>query len=103
MLTSYDIDGVLTNGIKPEPPFIVVSGRLNKFAQETKEQMTSFGVDKTIPIFLRPCGEPADRVCAGYWKSFMIACYHVHRHFEDDPVQIDIIKKNCPWVEIVKV
>ena len=102
-MNSYDIDGVLTKGIKPEEPCIIVSGRLNKFTEETKRQMKELKINPLIRIFLRPFGEPADRIAAGYWKSAIISMFNIEKHYEDDPVQIDIIKKNCPNVNVIIV
>ena len=66
-LRSYDIDGVITAGVVPVPPCIIVSGRISSLMPETRAQFRKLGIPSEIPVYLRPGGEPADRVAAGMW------------------------------------
>ena len=91
-MRSYDIDGVITLGIMPEMPCIIVSGRLHTLTKETREQFKKLGVDPDIPIYLRPTGAPADRVLAGVWKATIINWAKVDEHIEDDELQASIIR-----------
>ena len=94
-MKSYDIDGVLTVGVRPERPCIIVSGRLAQFMHETRVQFATLGIDPDIPVYLRPGGEPADRVVSGVWKATIINWARVDEHWEDDPVQAQIIAAMC--------
>lgn len=94
-MKSYDIDGVLTAGVRPEKPCVIVSGRLAAFMPETRRQFAELGIDPDIPLYLRPSGEPADRVGAGVWKATIINWARVDEHWEDDPLQAQIIAAMC--------
>ena len=94
-MRSYDLDGVITAGIKPESPCIIITGRLSSLYGETLDQLKSLGIERTIPIYLRPYGDPADRILSGIWKATVINFAHIDEHWEDDPVQIQIIHSMC--------
>jgi hypothetical protein len=100
---SYDIDGVLTVGIKPIKPCIIVSGRLSKYSKETEIQMKDLCIDPDIKIYLRPEGDACDRVSAGKFKAKIIKENNIDLHYEDDPVQINEIVKECPNIKIVYI
>ncbi|MHC4616793.1 MAG: HAD family hydrolase [Planctomycetota bacterium] len=93
MLRSYDIDGVITAGVRPVKPCIIVSGRKFTSAEKTHKQFQQLGIDPTIAVYLRPNGAPADRQSAGMWKALIIGQAGVTEHWEDDPLQADIVKK----------
>lgn len=99
---SYDIDGVITKGIKPEPSCIIVSGRLSTFMAETRDLLNKLGISEAIPVYLRPAGISDDRVSAGVWKATIINWARVTEHWEDDPLQANIISAMCN-VKIVMV
>lgn len=95
MLTGYDIDGVLSAGVQPVWPYVVISGRT--FAEWDNR------VPWYAPVAIRLVGEYGDRQAAGEFKATMINLWKVDRFYEDDPVQIAIIRANCPSCEIVQV
>ena len=88
---SYDIDGVLTEGVIPENPYIVISGRRDSEWKEVMALLHRLGIPASVPVYLRPHGDPADRIQAGTWKSMIIALAGIDVHFEDDPLQAQII------------
>lgn len=98
VLRGYDIDGVLTRKVEPVKPYVVISGRtLDEWERTVKE----IGVG--APIYLRPYGQPGDRMLAGRWKAEMIERLDVKEFYEDDRVQAKIIQDNCPGCEVIFV
>lgn len=96
-MKGYDIDGVLTSGIIPEQGSVVISGRTireyDDFAKAAAQK---------CPVYIRGVGEFGDQVAAGKFKA-MIKHLGVTEFYEDDQIQIDIIKKTNPKVKIIKV
>lgn len=97
-LRGYDIDGVLTSGIQPIGDFVVISGRTfaeyDDFAKKAAQ---------LAPVYIRGSGQYGDRVDAGNFKALTINRLGVTDFFEDDPVQIEIIRKLCPDVQVHEV
>lgn len=60
MLRGYDIDGVLTAGIVPVSPYVVISGR-------TFSEYDGFvkNLAQSAPVYIRGNGAVGDRVQAG--------------------------------------
>ena len=98
ILRGYDIDGVLTANIKPIEPFVVISGR-------TLSEYNSFAktAASIAPVYIRCIGAVGDRKEAANFKAMMINYLKVQEFYEDDQVQIDIIKQRCPNCKIWKV
>lgn len=95
-LRGYDIDGVLTEGVIPKKPYVVISGRtIGAWKQTLKD------VGDKVPIYLRPYGEPANRDLSAKWKAEMIGRLGVKEFHEDDPYIADLIQRDCPSVKIV--
>ena len=95
-MNGYDIDGVLTKKIKPEKPYVVISGRLINEWDKTIKQI---GIG--APIYLRPYGKYGDDILAGIWKSEIITRFKIDKFYEDSKKQAEIIKKYCPFCEII--
>ncbi len=95
-MRSYDMDGVITAGVVPTKPCIILSGRVVEGLADTVAQLAQLGVDPTIPVYLRPFGSPADRDAAGHWKAAVIQVAGIEEHFEDDLIQARIIMEKCP-------
>jgi hypothetical protein len=97
-LFGYDYDHVLTAGIVPQSPYIVITGRtfleyddgLKKLAQE-------------VPVYLRGVGPIGNHLSAGLFKSDIIKWMNVTTFYEDNDEEIAIIRRNCPRCEVVKV
>lgn len=102
-MIGYDIDGVLTHGIKPSGDYVIVSGRLHCEWAKTVAQL---GVD--APIYLRPYGQcpfhhKVDQndydlmiELSGAWKALVVSMLGITEFYEDDPKQAEIIKERCP-------
>ena len=95
-MNGYDIDGVLTKKVKPEKPYVVISGRT---IDEWDKTIKQIGTD--TPIYLRPYGKFGDVILAGIWKAEMITRFKIDKFYEDDKRQAEIISKYCPWCEII--
>lgn len=96
-LIGYDIDGVLTAGVKPVGNYVVISGRtFAEYDDFAKKAATM------APVYIRGVGAYGDRIHAGSFKAIMINILGVTEFHEDDDVQIDIITKNCPNCKVVK-
>ena len=94
-MRGYDIDGVLTRGVVPIHPYVVISGRLlNEWDRTIAE------IGSSHPIYLRPSGKFGDQMAAANWKARMINAIGVTIFYEDDPVQIAIIRAACPGCRI---
>lgn len=98
-LIGYDIDGVLTSGIKtPTANSVVISGRTFSEYDDFAKQAAQI-----CPVYIRGSGEYGDREDAGNFKAKMIAHLGVTTFYEDDELQIAIIKNANPNCEIIKV
>jgi len=90
MLRGYDIDGVLTNGIVPIEPYVVISGRtLSEYDNFAKKLANS------APLYIRGTGNYGDREHAGRFKALIINTLDVKEFYEDDIIQLNIIKNSC--------
>jgi len=93
-LRGYDIDGVLSKGIIPIEPYVVISGRHRKQWSKTIKL-----IGTNAPIYLRPSHD----IPTGIWKGNMIKLLGVTEFYEDTKHQAIQIRKINPNVKIVKV
>lgn len=95
MLIGYDIDGVISLGICPQPKnSVIITGRSYEEAKETFELLQSQNI--ICPVYMSPWPISAKtREKSGQWKAEMIRRLNVGRFFEDDPIQFNIIKNMC--------
>lgn len=99
----YDIDGVITAGIKPfgERTYIV-TGRSHEEAPSTMNMLAAKRIFNAV--YFNPVGyNETSRENSGLWKAKMIQMLGIEDFWEDDMVQIDIIKKLVPSVVIYHV
>ena len=88
MLRGYDIDGTLTTGLKPIEPYVIISGRtFGEYDNYAKKLALN------APLYIRGSGIQGDREHAAKFKADMINLLDVKEFYEDDPIQIDIIKQ----------
>lgn len=97
-LIGYDIDGVLTSGIVPQMPCVVISGRTFVEYDDFAKKAANI-----CPVYIRGAGAYGDRNHAGWFKATMIKHLGVTEFYEDDPLQIDMIKFFNPDVIIHQV
>lgn len=103
-MNGYDLDGVLTAGVLPEHPYVVISGRTWSEPAAITDLVGLAGV--VMPpraIAVRGTGAVGDRPAAGYFKANMINLWRVTRFVEDDQLQADIIREHCPGCTVVTV
>lgn len=109
-LNTFDCDGVVfineeVGGVYPGRADIIITGRSFEEAPETKEMLHARGIYNRV-FFNRTKFDNKTRVGSGLHKAETIKRlqklgYTVMCHFEDDEVQADVIRKNCPNVTVV--
>jgi hypothetical protein len=110
MINTYDIDGVIylgkdITGVYPGPDDIIVTGRSYEESEYTLEMLQSRGILNRVVFNPLPFNEKS-RETSGKHKGLVIKNLieqgHEHGvHFEDDPVQIQEIRRIVPEVRIV--
>jgi len=97
-LNGYDFDHVLTAGVVPEPPYVVVTGRtLLEYSDELKAWA------QEVPVYVRGTGPIGHHLSAGLFKADIIKWLNITTFYEDNDEEIAIIRRNCPRCEVVKV
>jgi len=95
-MNGYDIDGVLSAGVIPKEPYIVISGRSYQRWEETTKL-----IGTGAPIYLSPFASTTHN--SARWKSDMINYFEVDTFYEDEEKQADIIKINCPNCKVILI
>jgi 2-phospho-L-lactate transferase/gluconeogenesis factor (CofD/UPF0052 family) len=90
-LYGYDIDGVLTAGVEPKEPYVVISGRTFAEYDNFVKLLAT-----TAPVYIRGSGAYGDHIAAGHFKAEMINKLGVTEFHEDRPEQIEIIRRESP-------
>lgn len=109
-MNSFDIDGVIyihrgLIGVRPGPKDIIITGRSFEEEIETITMLESEGIYNQV--FFNPLKfDQKSRQSSGVHKANTLNRlkddgYDIQIHFEDDPIQIEEIKKLAPWVNIV--
>jgi hypothetical protein len=109
-MNSFDIDGVIyirkdLMGVRPGPDDIIITGRSFEEQLETDEMLIGAGIDNLVFYNPLPFNEKS-RQSSGQHKANVLnklleEGHDIQIHFEDDPIQIEEIKKLCPWINIV--
>ncbi len=97
-LRGYDIDGVLTAGVEPIAPFVVVSGRTFSEYDEYARRAATIA-----PVYIRGSGAYGDRAHAGRFKAQIVSMLGIDEFYEDDPVQADLIEAANPNCRVVRI
>lgn len=109
---SWDCDGVIfinkdIRGLRPEPNDIIITGRSFEEKPETEAMLAKRCIMNRV--FYNPLKyEEKTRESAGQHKARTInelksAGYNVIAHWEDDEVQANVIRKECPDVHVIMV
>lgn len=111
-LNTFDIDGVIfindtIGGVHPGPYDIIITGRSFEEVPETREMLRSRGIYNRV-FFNRCKFDDKTRESSGFHKAETLnrlqkLGYKIGVHFEDDEIQADIIRKNCPDITVVMV
>jgi hypothetical protein len=97
-LRGYDWDGVAGDGVIPEHPFVIISGRTFAEYDDRIRDMAQL-----VPVYIRGVGRFRDHQHAGEFKATIINILGVTEFYEDRDDQIDIIRRGCPHCKVVKV
>lgn len=109
-MNSFDIDGVIyirkgLMGVRPGPDDVIITGRSFEEERETLWMLKEAGIDN--PVYFNPLKfDQKSRTGSGVHKANTLnylkdTGHDIQIHFEDDPIQIEEIKKLAPWVKIV--
>lgn len=111
-LNTFDIDGVVcinfeVGGVHPGPHDIIITGRSYEEIPETRKMLHSRGIFNRV-FFNRTPFDQKTREGSGIHKAETIKRlqrlgYTIMCHFEDDEIQAEVIRKNCPTITVVMV
>lgn len=114
-MNSYDIDGVIylgegRKGLLPRSEDVIISGRSCEEYLITMAQFDALDIPEECPVYLAPWKIPhKTRRLSGLHKANTLNMLigqqgkNIQIHFEDDPVQADIIRQFVPSVEVVMI
>ncbi len=106
---SFDIDGVINmdnfNGVYPGKDDIIITGRSKDERPETEAMLKSKGI--TNNVYYNPIPfDQKTRLSSGRHKGHTL--FYLEQsgmrfgiHYEDDPVQAEVIKKMMPHINVV--
>lgn len=109
LINTYDIDGVIYlgeyDGVRPGPHDVIITGRSWEETEETFKMLTSKGIFNRV-IFNSKKFDEKTRESSGEHKAKsikeLIESGYTHGvHFEDDEIQIKVIKNIIPNIRIV--
>jgi hypothetical protein len=114
MINSWDFDGVISIGIYPGPDDIIITGRCLDEASGVEAWLKERGIKNKVyfnPMFLVERGNHTieSRIFSGKHKANVLAQLYytngkeIQYHFEDDPIQIEIIRNLMPPVEVIEI
>lgn len=109
LINSFDIDGVIYmgkyGGVFPGPHDIIITGRSKEEEPETSAMLLSKGI--TNSVYMNPTPfDSKSREDSGRHKGRTL--FYLEKtgmrfgiHFEDDPIQAEIIRKMMPHINVV--
>lgn len=109
VINTFDFDGVVyfgdeNPGVRPGPADIIVTGRSFEEQEKTIEWCNRHGI-KNRMIFSQVPLDLKTREISGYHKALtlreLLKDYRIEKHFEDDPIQKEIIEAMVPSVKVV--
>jgi len=109
MLNSFDIDGVIFmdkyDGVYPGKEDIIITGRSIEEQSETEAMLKSKGITNQV-FFNQTPFDQKTRESSGRHKGQTLFYleeigYRFGIHYEDDPVQAEIIRKMMPHINVV--
>ena len=109
MINSFDIDGVIFmdkyDGVYPGKDDIIITGRSTEEQPETEAMLKSKGITNRVYYQQTPFDQKT-RESSGRHKGQTL--FYLEQtgmrfgiHFEDDPVQAEIIRKMMPHINVV--
>ena len=111
LINTFDIDGVIyfgddVTGVRPGRDDIIITGRSYEQELETIEMLKSRDINNHVMFNpLKRTDSEYSRTASGIHKAYCIAklmeSYRIGLHFEDDPIQIEEIKKVHPELNVI--
>lgn len=112
VINTFDIDGVIHMGqgrcgLRPGPCDIIITGRCEEERPETKRFLERFNIFN--PVFFNDIDfDLKTRELSGHHKAetllkLQVDGFNIQFHYEDDPVQADIIRRYVPDIEVIIV
>lgn len=111
IINTYDIDGVINlgdyDGVYPGQDDILITGKSIEETKNTLKMLRDRGIYNQI--FFNPISfDKKTRSSSGKHKAKVIKMliesgYQHGVHFDDDEIQIEEIKKELPYIQIVHV
>jgi len=111
-ISTFDIDGVIwlpppLRGIMPEENDIIITGRSHEESEETYEYLNSRGIFNEVYFNPLTFNEKS-RQSSGVHKSRVLKTllssgFDIGCHFEDDPVQAQIIREMVPEINVIEI
>ncbi len=106
-INGFDCDGVITVGIHPGPNDIIITGRSFEEHIETFDMLRNKGIHNDVYFNPLPY-EKKTRETSGQHKATVLTHLKktgviIENFFEDDPIQWEIIERECPWVNVIHV
>lgn len=109
MINSFDIDGVIFmdkyDGVYPGKDDIIITGRSTEEQPETEAMLKSKGITNKVYYQQTPFDQKT-RESSGHHKGHTLLYLEQMGmrfgiHYEDDPVQAEIIRKIMPHINVV--
>lgn len=113
LINAFDFDGVVSLGIHPGPEDIIITGRAIDEVEEVYAYLNLFKI--LVPVYFNPItkenrgtGSIEARTCSAKHKSNIVSLLErngvcIHNFFEDDPVQWEIIEKDHPNINLIRI
>ncbi len=108
-VNSFDFDGVIyfgnqNPGVRPAQGDVIITGRSYEEEDKTRRFCREYGIENDI-YFSQVPEHLKTREISGYHKAITLRNLskemNIAIHFEDDPIQKDIIEALCPFVKVV--
>ena len=111
-VNTFDIDGVIyfgeeLTGVRPGVDDLIVTGRSFQQREDTEKMLHSREIYNKVYMNPLERNDPQySREASGKFKAWQLTSlkqqgYEIGMHFEDDPVQINEIKKEHPDLNII--
>lgn len=111
-IRTFDCDGVVyinpeIGGLRPEPNDVIITGRSFEERPETERMLALRSINNQVFYNSLPFDEKT-RESSGEHKARTIKVLQtsgitITAHFEDDPVQAAVIRRECPDVPIIMI
>lgn len=108
-VNSFDFDGVIyfgnkNPGARPAKGDVIITGRSYEEEDKTRKFCKEYGIENDI-YFSQVPEHLKTREISGYHKAMTLRNLsqniNIAIHFEDDPIQKEIIEALCPSVKVV--